>query len=112
MLCFEWKWEEEKVQQQSNERGARMFYDISIPANGSMGLERKKFHSVLAEMITLKPKQEYCITMPCLPRKISFSLMRSILWCIRGSRDKNVNQQEMNIANDIEISESLSKVHE
>ena len=38
--------------------------------------------------------------------------MRSILLCIRGSRDKNVNQQEMNIANDYEISESLSKVHE
>ena len=38
--------------------------------------------------------------------------MRSILLCISGSRGKTVNQEEMNVANDIEISESLSKVHE
>ena len=30
MLCFEWKWKEEKVQQQINERGARMFSAFSI----------------------------------------------------------------------------------
>ena len=30
MLCFEWKWKEEKVQLQSNELGARMLYAISI----------------------------------------------------------------------------------
>ena len=28
--------------------------------------------------------------------------MRSILLCIRRSRGKNVNQEEMNVANDIE----------
>ena len=38
--------------------------------------------------------------------------MRSILLCIHGSRGKNVNQEEINVANNIEISESLSKVHE
>ena len=38
--------------------------------------------------------------------------MRPILLCIRGSRGKNVNQEEMNVANDIETSESLSPVHE
>ena len=27
--------------------------------------------------------------------------MRSILLCIRGSRGKTVNQEEMNVANDI-----------
>ena len=35
--------------------------------------------------------------------------MRSILLRIRGSHGKNVNQEEMNVANDIEVSESLSK---
>ena len=38
--------------------------------------------------------------------------MRSILLCICGSRGKIVNQEEMNVASDIEISELLSKVHE
>ena len=50
--------------------------------------------------------------MSWLQRKTSFSLMRSILLCIRGSRGKNVNQEEMSVTDDIEISESLSKVHE
>ena len=63
-------------------------------------------------MITLKLEQEYYIVMSWLRRKISLSLIGSILLFIRGNRDKNVNQKEMNVLNDIEISESLSKVHE
>ena len=63
-------------------------------------------------MITLKLEQEYYIEMSWLRRKISLSLMGSILLFIRGNRDKNVNQEEMNVSNDIEISESLSKIHE
>ena len=58
-------------------------------------------------MIKLKRKQEYCITMSSLRRKIFF-----LLRFIRGSRGKNLNQEEMNIGNDIEISESLSIVQE
>ena len=88
------------------------FTPLVFSANGGMGCECKKFYSVLAEMITIKRKQEYCITMSWLRRRISFSPMRSILLCIRGSRGKKVNQEEINVANDIEISESLSKVHE
>ena len=90
----------------------RCFAPLVFSANGGMGHEDKKFYSVLAEMITLKRKQEYCIKMYWLRRKISFLPMRSILLCIRGSRGKNVNQEVMNVANDFEISESLSTVHE
>ena len=84
---------------------------LAFSASGGMGREYKKFYSVLAEMITITRKQEWCIAMSWLRRKISFSLMISILLCTRGSPGKNVNQEEMNVANDIEISESLSKVH-
>ena len=66
----------------------RCFTSLVFSANGGMGRERKKFYSVLAEMITLKRNQEYCITMSWLWRKTSFSLMRSILLFIRGSRGK------------------------
>ena len=91
-----------------------MFYATTVvfSANGGMGRECKKFYSVLAEMITMKQKQEYYIPMSWFRQKISFWLMRSILLRICGSRGKNVNQEEMNVANDIEISESLSKIHE
>ena len=88
------------------------FTPLVFLANGGMGRECKKFYSVLAEIVTLKRKQEYCITISRLQRKTSFSLMRSILLCIRGGCGKIVNQEEMNVANEIEISKSLSKVHE
>lgn len=38
--------------------------------------------------------------------------MRSVLLCACGRSGKNLNQEEINVANEIEISESLSKVHE
>ena len=79
---------------------------LVFSANGGMGRECKKFYSVLAEMITLKRKQEHCITMSWLQRKISFSLTRSI--CYVHVVVVIVNQEEINVANDIEISESLS----
>ena len=72
----------------------RCFTPLAFSANGGMGHECKKFYSVLAEMITIKRKQEYCITMSWLRRKISFSVMRSILLCIRRSRGKNVMQKK------------------
>ena len=88
------------------------FTPLVFSANGGMSHECKKFYSVLAEMIILKRKQEYCIKMSWLRKKNSFSLMRSISLCIRGSRGKIVSQEKMNVANDIEISELFSKVHE
>ena len=78
--------------------------------DSGMGCECKKFYSVLAEMIATKRKQEYNFTMSWLRRKISFLLMRSILFRMRGSRGKNLNQEEMNIENDLKISELLSTV--
>ena len=83
------------------------FTPFVFSAKGVMGRGCKNFYSVLVEMITLKRKQEYCITMSSLRRKIFF-----LLRFIRGSRGKNLNQEEMNIGNDIEISESLSIVQE
>ena len=38
--------------------------------------------------------------------------MRSVLLCVLDSSSKNVNQEEINMAIEIEMSESLSKVHE
>ena len=86
------------------------FTPLEFSANGSMGRESKRFYSVLPEMIVTKHEQKYHITMPWLPRKISFLLIRSILFYIRVSRDKNSSQEEMKVANDIKLSEQLSIV--
>ena len=59
--------------------GQGCFTSLVFSVNGSMGCKCKKFYSVLAGMITIKRRQEYCIAISWLRRKISFSLMSSIL---------------------------------
>ena len=72
-----------------------------------MGREDKNFYLVLAK--TIATKQMTASQCPGYNKKISFSL--NFLLCIRGSRVKNLNQEKMNVASDIELSESLSTVY-
>ena len=92
------------------ERGC--FTPLVLSANSGMGREWKTFYSTLAEMIATKRKQEYCIIMSWLRRKTSFLLMRSILLCIHDIPGKSLNQEEMNVGNDIEMSGLLPTVQE
>ena len=50
--------------------------------------------------------------MSWLRRKTSFLLMRSILLCIHDIPGNSLNQEEMNVGNDIEMSGLLSTVQE
>ena len=75
---------------------------LVFSANGGMGREGKKFYSVLAENDNIETKAIILHQNVLVAKKISFLLMRSILLGIRRSRGKNVNQEEMNVANDIE----------
>ena len=86
------------------------FTPLVFSTNGGMGRECRKFYARLADMIAAKRKQEYCVTMSWLRRKISFSLIRSILLCVRGSRGRN--SDEVNVTENIEMSESLSTIYE
>ena len=92
------------------ERGC--FTPLVLSANSGMGREWKTFYSTLAEMIATKRKQEYCIIMSWLRRKTSFLLMRSIFLCIHDIPGKSLNQEEMNVGNDIEMSGLLPTVQE
>ena len=51
-----------------------------------MAPECQMFHSRLAELIAIKKAEEYSKTMNWLRVKISFSVIRSALVCLRGSR--------------------------
>ena len=86
------------------------FTPLVFSANGGMGRECKKFYARLAEMIAGKRKEEYCITMSWLRRKLSFSLMKSILLCVRGSRGRKSN--DVNVTENIEMSEYQSSINE
>ena len=95
ILCLKWKWEEEKVQEQSNARWVRMFYAISVFSERWCGLWVQQILLSISRIIKQKQNQEYCITMSWLRGKMSFPLRRSVLLCIRDSCGKNVNEEEM-----------------
>jgi hypothetical protein len=53
---------------------------------GGMGEECLRYHCRLAELLAEKKGEIYSRTMSWLRAKISFSILRSALLCIRGSR--------------------------
>ena len=62
------------------------FTPLIFTTTGGMAPECQMFHSRLAELIVIKKAEEYSKTMNWLKVKISFSLIRSALVCLRGSR--------------------------
>ena len=86
--CFQ-KNEEEK-KRAYNERVLEVenatFTPLVFSANGGMGRECKKFYQRLAEMIADKRGISTSIASAFVRTRISFSLLRSMLICLRGSR--------------------------
>jgi len=89
------------------------FTPIVLSANGGVGREGEKFYSRLAEMISQKRKTHYSIVAAWVKRKISFSLVRSVMLCVRGSRSMSPNVNiTSGITNDITTSERMSNIEQ
>ena len=86
--CFQRNEEEKK--KKYNERVLQVenasFTPLVFSANGGMGRECHKFYQRLAEMIVDKRDIPSSIATNYIRTKISFSLLRSMLLCLRGSR--------------------------
>ena len=54
--------------------------------NGGMGRECKTFYKRLSQMIADKPNLQYAMAANYIREKVSFSLLRSALLCLRGAR--------------------------
>ena len=61
------------------------FTPLVFTTTGGMGEECLRYHRRLAELLAMK-KEDYAKTMNWIRVKISFSLIRSTLVCLRGSR--------------------------
>ena len=80
-----------------------------MSANGRMARECSKFYSRLSKMIAEKWDQPYSVIASWIRRKISFSLIRSIGMCIRGSRSvTSSNDLLTSTRNDAVASEVIS----
>ena len=83
------KHEDEKKRLYANrvlevERGT--FTPLVFTTTGGMADECKRFHSRLAELISIKKGEGYSKTISWIRSKVSFALLRSALLCPRGSR--------------------------
>ena len=96
--CFQ-KNEEEK-KKSYNERVLQIenatFTPLVFSANGGMGKECSTFYKRLAEMIADKRNIATSEAISFVRTRISFSLLRSMLLCLRGSRSHRVVRNESN----------------
>ena len=85
------KHEDEKKRQYASrvmniEQGT--FTPLVFTTTGGMAEECVRYHSRLAELLSIKKGESYSVTMSWLRVKVSFALLRSALLCLRGSRSK------------------------
>ena len=66
--------------------GQGTFTPLIFTTTGGMGEECRRYHSRLAELLANKKGEAYSKTMTWIRAKISFSILRSALLCLRGSR--------------------------
>ena len=62
------------------------FTPLVFTTIGGMADECKRFHSRLVELISIKKGEEYSTTISWICSKVSFTLLKSALFCLRGSR--------------------------
>ena len=81
------------------------FTPLVFSATGGMGRECRKFLSRRSEMVAEKRNVNYSIMATWIRRKISFSLIKSLGMCLRGSRSMfHSDCLESSISNDVIIS--------
>ena len=76
------------------------FTPLVFSANGAMGRECQKFYNRLCELIAEKRNIEISSVTSWLRTTINFSLIRSMLLCVRGSRNlrrKDIDMNEIDI---------------
>ena len=86
------------------------FTPLVFTTTGGMGEECLRYHCRSAELLAEKKGETYSRTMRWLRAKISFSILRSALLCIRGSRMlRRVHCNPADI--DIEIETISARIH-
>ena len=73
---------------------------------GGMGRKCLRYHSRLAELISLKKGEDYAKTLGWIRGKVSFSILRSALLCLRGSR--SIRRRATNVK-DIDVDLELAR---
>ena len=62
------------------------FTPLVFGTNGGMGVESSLFLRTLAEQLAIKNGESYATVIAWLRTRLSFEILRSVHWCVRGSR--------------------------
>ena len=73
--------------------------------SGGMGKECLMYHSRLAQLIAIKKGEQYAKTISWIRTRTSFTLLRSALFSLRGSRTRRVPCDIKNVDIDVEVAE-------
>ena len=73
-------------EQRINEVELASFTPLIFSTTGAMGKSTKVFYGCLADKIATKTKQPYSSTITWVQCRLNFSLIRSSVSCLRGSR--------------------------
>ena len=73
------------------------FTPLVFSTNGAMGREGITFYKRLGEMYTEKKKLPVSATTTAIRTKVSFSLLRSTIRCVRGSRSRQTNLEGLDM---------------
>ena len=90
--------EQEKKRDYNNrvlqvEKGS--FTPLIFSTSGGMGPECTKYHKRIAELVSIKRKEEYSHVMSHIRTKIRFCLLRSTLVAVRGERGRRRRQGQL-----------------
>ena len=88
------------------------FTPLVLSINGGMGREASKCYSRIAKMLSEKRDEPYSLTMSWIGRKLSFSLMRLIITCIRVSRTFKSNEEKQSKSEVASYSETRCVIQE
>ena len=70
------------------------FTSLAFSINGGIGMKVSKYYSPIAEILSENCDKPYSLTMSWIRSKHSFSLMRSIITWIRGSRTFELSEEK------------------
>ena len=86
------------------------FTPLIFSSNGGMSKETKRFYSRLSELISEKQNVDYSTASSWFKRKLSFSLLRTTVICIRGSRSRKYNVPTADVVGDLEVANEICQI--
>ena len=82
------------------------FTPLVFTTTGGMGREYLRYHSRLPQLISIEKGEDYAKTLTRIRGKVSFSILRSALFYLRGSRS---NRRRTKNVKDIDVDVELAR---